>query len=228
MVSHGHHVVVIAFRPMELGENMELKQGAEIIPLPLEKGRTGLAILALVKKRVDEKIEFLLSGLALNIADALFEEMNHLDEQQALNHHFNIMRAMKIGHEVYQIEFSDLMNETWLGFLNKMDESHIRIPEGEVAGKIEDYAARLTSHYKVLSQETRNRLQTLLGREVSRHPLCPELFYCCFWQALSELSLSYEERSYVLTLFHRFVMDRYGQILGLANRTLIELKVDVA
>ena len=212
---------------MELGENMELKQGAEIIPLPLEKGGTSMAILALVKRRVDEKVEFLLSGLALNIADALFEEMHHLDEQQALNHHFNIMRAMKIGHEVYQIEFSELMNDTWVGFSDKMDESHIESPEGEVADVIEDYSARLSSHYKVLFQEYRNRLQTLLGREVRRHPLCPDLFYCCFWQALTELSLSYEERSYMLTLFHRFVMDRYGQILGLANRTLIEMKVDI-
>lgn len=205
---------------------MEVKQGAEIIPLPLKKGGTSISILSLVKKRVDDKTEFLMDGLTVNIAEALFEEMRDLDEQEALTHHFNIMRAMKIGEEVYQTEFADLMNLCWLGFYKKVDDSHLDALEGEIVETINQLSERTSNHYKVLLQETRLRLQTLLKRKVDRHPFCPDLFYRCFWQALKELNLTYDERGCVLMLFHRFVMDRYGQILGLANRTLIELKVD--
>ncbi len=207
---------------------MELKQGAEIIPLPLKKGGTSISILSLVKKRVDDKTEFLMDGLTTNIADALFDEMRDLDEQEALTHHFNIMRTMKVGEEVYQTEFADLMHLCWLGFLKKMDESHLDELEEDVVPTIKQLSDRVSNHYKVLLLETRLRFQTLLKREIDRHPLCPDLFYRCFWQALKELDLTYGERVCVLTLFNRFVMDRYGQILAQVNRTLIELKVDTS
>ena len=206
---------------------MEVEEGAAIIALPLKNGGTQAAILGLVKKQVDDKTEFLFSGLKENIEDALFEEMALLNEQDALSRHFNIMRAMKVDETVYREKFDDLINQIWLNFFNKLDASHLSEPSGEVSELVEQLSRRVTNHYKVIIGEMRFRFQTLLKREIDEHPMMPRFYYIAFWQALEGLKLTYEERSFILSLFHRFVMDRYGQILAAANRTLIDLKVDI-
>ncbi len=200
---------------------MEVEQGAEVIPLPLKNGGTSAAILNLVRKRVDEKTEFLMSGLRVNIADALFEEMAALGEQEALQRHFNIMRVMRCEQAIYQEKFEELISRLWNTFPVEMDDAHISIPSGKIAEVNQQLSYRVANHYKVLIQETRRRFQ------VDTHPLMPEYYYHSFWQSLAVLDLSYEDRSYVMPLFHRFVMDRYGQILARANQTMIELKVDI-
>lgn len=206
---------------------MEVNLGADVIPLPLKNGGTRAAILNLVRKRVDEKMEFLMCGLKENIADALFEEMTALDKQEALERHFNIMRVMKVDEAVYQTKFVELTSSLWNSFPVEMDDSLIDESFGKVAELSQRLSYRVANHYKVLIQETRRRFQTLLKRSVDAHPLLPEYYYRCFWQSLAELDLTYEERSFLMPLFHRFVMDRYGQIVLTANQTLIELKVDI-
>jgi hypothetical protein len=206
---------------------MEVKLGADVIPLPLKNGGTSAVILGLVRKRVDEKTEYLMCGLKENIADALFEEMVSLDEQEALARHFNIMRVMKVDEAKYKGKFEELTSHLWSTFPVEMDDSLIGKPSGKVSEMSKKLSRRAANHYKVLIQETRRRFQTLLNRTVDSHPLLPEYYYHCFWQSLAELDLTYEERSFIMTLFHRFVMDRYGQIVSLANQTLIELKVDI-
>jgi hypothetical protein len=206
---------------------MEVKLGADVIPLPLKNGGTSAAILNLVQKRVDEKMEFLMCGLKENIADALFEEMAALDGQEALKRHFNIMRVMKFDEAKYQAKFEELSSHLWSTFSVEMDDSRIGKPSGKIAELTRQMSYRAANHYKVLIQETRRRFQTLLKRTVDIHPLLPEYYYRCFWQSLGELDLTYEERSFIMPLFHRFVMDRYGQMLLTANQTLIELKVDI-
>lgn len=210
-----------------LDVNMEVKLGADVIPLPLKSGGTRAAILSLVQKRVDEKMDFLMCGLKENIADALFEEMAALDEQEALKRHFNIMRVMKVDEVKYQAKFGELTSHLWNTFPVEMDDSLVAEPSGKVAEMTSLLSCRVANHYKVLIQETRRRFQTLLKRTVDSHPLLPEYYYRCFWQSLAQLELTYEERSFILPLFHRFVMDRYGQIVLTANQTLIELKVDI-
>jgi hypothetical protein len=227
VVVHSLAMIVIVLRAKELVWDMEVKKGALIIPLPLRNGGTQAAILGLVKKQVDDKTDFLITGLKENIADALFEEMGSLNEESALARHFNIMSAMKVDEALYREKFEDLINQIWLNFFSEMDASHVTEPSGEVSEEIDILSRRVANHYKVLIQETRFRFQTLLKRDVDDHPLMPKFYYKCFWQALETLPLSYEERSFILPLFHRFVMDRYGQILATANRTLIDLKVDI-
>lgn len=207
---------------------MEVKQGADIIPLPLKNGGTSAAILGLVKRQVDDKTAFLFCGLKENVADALFEEMSEVAEQSALEHHFNIMRAIKVDESRYLDKFDELINQLWLNFYDKMDDSHIAMPSGPVAEQVRALSFRVSNHYKVLLQETQQRFQTLLCREISEHPLTPEVYYRAFWQSLAELDLTYRERSYVMPLFHRFVMDRYGQVLAVANNTLVNLRVDTS
>ncbi len=205
---------------------MEVKQGANVIPLPLKSCGSRAAILDSLKKQVDEKTDFLFEGLTENIADALFEEMDQTEDQSTRNHHFNIMRAMKVDEHKCRDKFNQLVSYSWATFMNTMDTSHIAMPSGDVATQITSLSCRVEIHYKVLISEIRHRFQTLLNRDIGEHPLLPELYYRTFWQALFELGLSHGERSCLLLLFHRFVMDRYGQILTVANRTLIELKVE--
>ena len=223
-------MVVIAPRGeywMEYVVDMEVKQGADVIPLPLKKGGTAAAILNLVQKRVEEKTEFLMCGLKENIADALFEEMIALNEQEALQRRFNIMRIMKVDEAKCRLKFEELTSQLWYTFPVEMDDSNVCAPSGEVAELTKQLSYRVANHYKVLIQETRRRFQTLLKRTVDTHPLMPGYYYHCFWQSLAELDLTYEERSSMMSLFHRFVMDRYGQILATANQTLIDLQVDI-
>ena len=77
-------------------KNMDVEPRGDVIALPLRKGGTAAAILGLVRKQVEDKVDYLLSGLRDNIENALFEEMLGLDEQAAMSHHFNIMRAVKV------------------------------------------------------------------------------------------------------------------------------------
>lgn len=206
---------------------MELEDQGNIIPLPLKKGGTRAAILRLVRGKVEEKTDYLLSGLSENIANALFEEMTGINEEEKLARHFNVMRAVKKGGKQYRDKFHNLGDRLWLTLPDEMDESHILQPTGDVLELMDKFSDRTANHYKVLIQETGQRFQTLCRRSLDRHPLCPDLYYRAFWHSISALDLSYEERCLVLVLFHRFVMDRYGQILAVANQTLIELKVDM-
>lgn len=207
--------------------NTDVNQGADIIPLPLKEGGTQAAILGLVKNRVDRKIEYLLSGLKINVAEALFEEMTSLNEEDMLSHHFNIMREIKVSEQLYTHEFNAATEKLWLSFPKGFDDSHVEQPIGKVSEDMKQMSRHVYNHYKVLIKETRYRFQTLLKREIKENPLTPDYYYRMFWQSLSETELSYEEKCYVLKLFHRFVMDRYGQILAAANNTLIEMRVDI-
>ncbi len=207
--------------------NTEVKQSADIIPLPLKDGGTQAAILGLVKNRVDRKVEYLLSGLKISIADALFEEMTSLNEEEVLAHHFNIMRETRVSEDVYTEAFNEAAEKLWLSFRKGFDDSHLEQPIGKVSDDIKVMSRQVYNHYKVLIKETRFRFQSLLKREINENPLMPEFYYRVFWQSLNELNLTYREKSYVLKLFHRFVMDRYGQILAAANNTLIEMRIDM-
>lgn len=206
--------------------NTDVNQGADIIPLPLKEGGTQAAILGLVKNRVDRKIEYLLSGLKINVAEALFEEMTSLNEEDMLSHHFNIMREIKVSEQLYTDEFNCAAEKLWLSFLKGFDDSHVEQPIGKVSDDMKRMSRHVYNHYKVLIKETRYRFQTLLKREIKENPLTPDYYYRMFWQSLAQTELSYREKCYVLKLFHRFVMDRYGQILAAANNTLIEMRVD--
>ena len=73
----------------------------------------------------------------------------------------------------------------------------------------------------MLINEIGGRFSSLLGRELDDHPLCPDVQYLCFWQAIDTLGLSYDERAMLIPLFHRFVMESYGKVLVVTNQTLI-------
>ena len=135
---------------------------------------------------------------------------------------------MRRDEPAYHAVFSDLMDRTWESFPSGMDESHIEPPIGEVADWIYAMSCRTENHYKVLLQDLRGRFNTLLQDRQMRHPLLPDIYYRAFWQSLHQMDLTYIERRSVLPLFHRFFMDRYGQIVGLANRTMIRFEIDTS
>ncbi|MDC0939867.1 hypothetical protein OAR95_04960, partial [Pseudomonadales bacterium] len=74
-----------------------------------------------MKSAVDEKQNHLLSGLAANVADTLFEEMSHVEQQRAMNSHFNVMRALKLNGGLFREEFGLLVNVSWAALLNARD-----------------------------------------------------------------------------------------------------------
>jgi hypothetical protein len=206
---------------------MEARRPAEVIQLPRLDKLSSEAILRVVQNRVTDKADYLLSGLQMNIANALFEEMRGIDQDKALTHHFNIMRAFKLDESTCRANFHALLHSNWETFPQLMDEGHIEMPRGEVADWISALSRRTENHYKVLLNETRSRFQTLLSRKVDRHPLLPDIYYRAFWQSIAFLDLGHRERRFVLPLFHRFFMDRYGQLIGVANRAMIRLEVEV-
>ena len=181
-----------------------------------------IAIIKEIKAEVDEKLSYLFDGLAANVVDALFEEMWGLDEKEALEHHFNVMRALKVQSLAYRKEFDRLMNETWRIFLLTREMPAVETPRGFAGTLITSNRKKIESYHKMLLQDIRLRLSFLLKRELDDYPLQPEALYLCFWQSIEQLDLNYDERVLLIPLFHRFVMDRYGQVLGVVNRTLVD------
>ncbi len=204
---------------------MEVKKSADIVALPLGKGGNSAVILNLVKDRVDDKMDYLLSGLHENIADALFEEMLEMGADAARTSHFNIMRAMKVEQSRYRQQFRQRSDSIWAAFPTGLTDTALPPMELDVAEVMNPLCHRVRVHYKVGIRDVQQRFQTLLHRDLTINPLSPDFYYRSFWAALQDLELKREERVLIMPLFHRFVMDRYGQVLGAASRTLIELKV---
>lgn len=207
---------------------MRQQQGSNVIQLPRQQEQRPQAVLKVVLQRVDAKVEFLLAGLLDNVADALFEEMTRLEDEEKLAQHFDVMRAVKQGTPTVNQEFQLQVDYLWRSLPTGIDDSRIPLPNGEAGSTIKQFANRTANHYKVLLQETSLRLQSLYTGVQSDHPLEPELYCSAYWHALGCLNLQYDERLMLLRLFNRFVMDRYGKVLAELNHTLIQLKVDVA
>lgn len=199
----------------------------DMIATKKQNVQRAIAIIKEVKAEVDEKLSYLFDGLAANVVDALFEEMWGLDEKEALKHHFNVMRALKVQSVAYREEFARLMNETWRTFLRTREMPALETPRGFAGTLITSNRKKIDSYHKMLLKDIRLRLSWLLKRELDDYPLQPEILYLCFWQSIGQLDLNYDERVLLIPLFHRFVMDRYGQVLGVVNRTLIEHAVGI-
>lgn len=198
---------------------------AEIIQLPTAAASKRIDTVKKVRSAVEKKVFFLMEGLAANVADALFEEMRHLDEEQALACHFNVMRSLRTESAVLRQQFHRMMNHSWTALVNRKDQQPIPDAPSDVTQILKRFSDRNTNHYKILLEELRLRFCHMSRRNVSFHPLLAGNFYLSFWHATEALDLTYQERKLLLPLFHRFVMDRFGQILAIANQTLVDLEV---
>jgi len=199
---------------------------AKIIPLHRVSNTQNIDVVRMVKWAVDKKLNYLLAGLAVNVADALFEEMTTIEEQRALNNHFNIMRALKLNGGLFREEFGLLVNLSWAALLNGRDRQAVPDADAEVTQLLKAYSDRNLNHYKVLLRELREKFSGLCQKDMSFHPLLPGNFYLCFWFATEKLGLSYDERCLLIPLFNRFVMDRFGQILSVAHQSLIDQGIE--
>lgn len=192
-----------------------------MIPTSNINAQAAGTVIRCIKGEFDKKLGYLLDGLAVNVADALFEEMWGLDEKEALEYHFNVMRALKEHTAAYRQEFDRLMNETWRIFLRSRDNPPVETPTG-VAGKLmTSYRDSFESHHKLLLTDVRLRLSCILKSQLHHYPLQPGNLYLCFWHSIEKLGLNDDERVLLIPLFQRFVMARYGQVLGAVNKILI-------
>jgi len=198
---------------------------ANVVTLPIVSRGRSLEVVKRVKTVVDGKIIHLLDGLAVNVSDALFEEMLTVEEQDALAWHFNIMRSLKTSNVSLFHEFSTYMNMSWVHLMNRKDRQTMPNAIEEMGPLLKSYGDKNLNHYKVLMEEVRLRFCSLVKQELVYHPLLPANFYLCFWHATEKFDLTQKERSLLMPLFNRFVMGRFGQILGAVNQTLIELNV---
>ncbi len=178
-----------------------------------------------VKGGVDNKMNYLFDGLLLNVADALYEEMHGMEESRQLDEHFNITRALKVRGGVYQEEFLTLMNLSWVNLVKSKNYQALPDAPYDVVPILKSYSDRNINHYKVLLEEIRLRFAELVDTDVGFHPLLPGNIYLCFWHATEKLGINYSERLLLLPLFNRFVMDRFGQVLSIANQSLVEFGI---
>ncbi len=198
---------------------------ANVIQLPLVGSHKRLDAVKQVRAQVDSKVTFLMEGLDANVADALFEEMQHLSEQDALACHFNIMRAFRADGRSLAIQFALLMNKSWINLAHRRDQQAIANAPVDLTPLLKRLSDKNLNHYKILLEEIRLRFSWLARRPMAFHPLLPGNFYLCFWHATETLHLNYQERKLLLPLFNRFVMDRFGQVLFVTNQTLMDLDV---
>ncbi|MFN3239194.1 MAG: DUF1631 family protein [Pseudomonadales bacterium] len=194
---------------------------AKIIPLPQNDRSRSIQVVKTLKKSVDIKLAYLFEGLCMNAADALFEEQYGAADEEALTRQFNITRALRVQAEPHLQAYKTLMGQSWVNLLNRKDEPAL-MPPAEAITLLEGYAQRNRNHYKILLEELRQRFSALAGIELQHHPLLPLNFLVCFWHSMDCLELDANERKLLLVLFNRFVMDRFGQILALANQSLAE------
>jgi hypothetical protein len=202
------------------------KQEAGITGIPPVTTKKTLSIVREVKLNVEVRLNHLLDGLAENVADALFEEMWELEERDALEHHFNVMRALKLQSGIYRREFYKRMDGIWVTYLNRQELPQLTYPPGNAGTLINSYRLKTESHYKTLIGDLKLRFSTLVGLDMNFYPLRAEVLYICFWQSIERLDLKYDERLTLLPLFQRFVMDRYGQLLAIASHTLSEHSIE--
>jgi hypothetical protein len=179
-------------------------------------------VVKTVKKAVDAKMSYLFEGLSLNAADALFEEQYGEENQDALAHQFNVTRALRVRANVHKETFNTLMNHSWLNLLNRKDQPGLPLPPADILTLLDAYALRNQNHYKILLEELRQRFSALAGLDLQYYPLLPRNFYVCFWHSIEDFDITSEERRLLLPLYNRFVMDRFGQVLALANQSLAE------
>lgn len=204
---------------------MSTRNTAEIIQLPKAATSKRVAAVKQIRAAVDKKLVHLVDGLSANVADALFEEMHHINEEQALSYHFNIMRALKTDATAMRDEFRTQMNQSWINLVHRKDKQSAADAPQEVAQSLKLYSDKNLNHYKILLEELRLRFCNLSHCEMAFHPLLPGNFYLSFWHATEALELNYQERMLLLPLFNRFVMDRFGQVLSIANQTMVELEI---
>lgn len=195
---------------------------AEIIQLPAGGVSRRVETVKLVRAAVDKKLSQLMDGLAFNVAEALFEEMRDLDEQEALACHFNVMRALKTQSFELRTELTAHMDKSWMNTVHRKDRQAVSDASLDITPTLKVYSDKHLKHYKVLLEEVRARFSYLVKRQIAFHPLLPGNYYLCFWHATQVLDLTYQERKLLLPLFHRFVMDRFGQLLFTANHTLVD------
>ena len=134
-----------------------------------------------MKSAVDEKLNDLLSGLAANVADALFEEMSHVEQQRAMNSHFNVMRALKLNGGLFREEFGLLVNVSWAALLNARDKQALPDADAEITQLLSAYSERNLNHHTMLLNQIQQKFSALCQKEMSFHPLLPSNFYLCFW-----------------------------------------------
>ncbi len=114
-----------------------------------------LASIRELKSDTERRMAFLFEGMALNVEDALFEEMYGMEEQSALSSHFNIMRAMRKECGLFRDEFKVLMNVGWVKLLNQKPGRAALKPA--VAALIAKLATKTELRHKMLSEELNAR-----------------------------------------------------------------------
>jgi hypothetical protein len=194
----------------------------EVIQLTVVSREKRIEVIRKVKTVVDQKLAYLMEGLQLNVADALFEEMRHLEEQEALRSHFNIMRAIKVDLDRLLEEQNELMNLGWTNIVQRKDRSAVPAAPGYITSEIKPLCDKHLGNYRIIFEEIDARLAWLARCPITHHPLQPEELFLCFWYATEKLQLTEDERRLLLPLFNRFVLDRLGQLLSVANQSLTQ------
>ncbi len=168
------------------------------------------------------KFEYLFAGLEQNVADALFEEMREMDEEDAMARHFNVMRALKLQGSALRAQFADMFATAWQSMLDGYPLPELPEPGALVCERLERYSRGIDAKYRVLIEDVDAKLLGLLQQEVLDNPLASERLFVMFWNSVAQLELTHEERVLMVPLFYRFVMDRYGQILVIPAQVLAD------
>ena len=181
-----------------------------------------IAAVRRVKAATEKKKSYLLNGFAVNIVNALFDEMEGMDQKEALKKHFNTMRVLKTHYATCMEEYSILINLSWVNLIKRKDERAVPEPSPDVAPLLKSYSKKTTMVNRNLLEELKLRFGNLAKMELKYHPLMPANFYLCFWHATEKLDLDPEERRLLIPIFDRYVMERINLVLSAANQCLID------
>ena len=202
----------------EIGKTREYKTKTQNLSRQLRIG-----IIVDIRSVTTIELHKLIVGLLISAPDSLFEYMGNAEDQMVMARHFNVMRGLKQCYRQLISEFDEQMTRGWKTLLLGKSGPIIHIAGGRPSEMMNCFSRRASDQFGPLLEILESHIAELIDVEVEDvfHPLSPGYLLQAFWHGTAMLGLNREERLLVVPLFSRFVIDRLGIVLAVANDMLV-------
>jgi len=186
----------------------------------MQTGGDSQNVLNVLLTEALKKITQLMEGFYRNTEDGLFEIAYASEDGSQRQNIVKLMRELRFQRDHLMKSFDDRLVgglDEWLG---GSDEN--RYPEEHQQATY--IAQRCASHFSFVLQSIAERIAHGAGRIADRNvmPVSPQQISYHFIMSCRSIQFEPNEAKIVEDLFHRFVLDKLGDIYGSINHKLIE------
>ncbi len=161
----------------------------------------------------------LLDGFYSNIEDGLFELAYSNQDNSQQRKTIELMRELRLRRDHLIKTFGKRVQRSVQSWFEEDTTSAEYLEERIQADQL---AGRCSGHFGFLVQSIGERAAHAVGRDMARKsvPVSPEEVSYHFIMSCRGLKVDREAMSMVQDLFHRFVLDRLGNVYGPINQQL--------